>query len=88
MEKLDGNIPIGPVQNMADIYKDPHVVAREMLQTCDPGGENPEITLAANPIKFSETPTTLYETPPKLGKHNAEVLAEFGIEMPDRQDGK
>ncbi len=88
MKKLNGNIPAGPVQNMADIYTDPHVVAREMLETCDPGGDNPDITLAANPIKFSETPTNLYQTPPKLGMHNAEVLAEFGIEMPVRQDGK
>jgi len=88
MKKLNGNIPAGPVQDMADIYTDPHVVAREMLETCDPGGDNPDITLAANPIKFSETPTTLYQAPPKLGMHNAEVLAEFGIEMPVRQDGK
>ncbi|MEM7078656.1 MAG: CoA transferase [Pseudomonadota bacterium] len=79
MAKLDGSIPVGPVQNMADIYADPHVVARQMLDTCQPGGDNPEITLAASPIKFSATPTTLYQAPPTLGEHNAEVLAEFGI---------
>jgi succinyl-CoA:mesaconate CoA transferase len=84
MEKLNGSIPAGPVQNMADIFRDPHVVAREMLETCHPGGDNPDITLAANPIKFSETPTNLYQAPPTLGAHNAEVLAEFGIEMPRR----
>lgn len=84
MEKLDGNIPGGPVQNMADIYDDPHVAAREMLETCQPGGDNPEITLAANPIKFSETPTTLYQAPPTLGEHNAQVLAEFGIEVENK----
>jgi crotonobetainyl-CoA:carnitine CoA-transferase CaiB-like acyl-CoA transferase len=88
MNKLNGGIPAGPVQDMEDIYSDPHVIAREMLETCDPGGENPEITLAANPIKFSETPTTLYQAPPKLGMHNAEVLAEFGIQIPARKDGK
>lgn len=82
MEKLNGSIPAGPVQNMADIFDDPHVAARNMLETCEPGGDNPDITLAANPIKFSETPTTLYQAPPRLGAHNAEVLAEFGIEMP------
>jgi len=81
MEKLDGTIPAGPVQNMADIYDDPHVEARHMLEVCDPGGENPNITLAANPIKFSETPTALYQSPPTLGEHNAEVLAEFGISV-------
>ncbi len=86
MAKLDGSIPVGPVQNMGDIYQDPHVVARQMLETCHPGGDNPDITLAANPIKFSATPTTLYQAPPTLGAHNAEVLAEFGIEMPVSQD--
>ncbi len=87
LAKLDGGIPVGPVQNMADIYADPHVAAREMLESCDPGGDNPEITLAANPIKFTETPTALYQKPPTLGEHNDAVLAEFGIEMPAKVDG-
>ncbi|HIG61511.1 MAG TPA: CoA transferase [Gammaproteobacteria bacterium] len=82
LEKLNGSVPVGPVQNMADIFDDPHVAARQMLETCSPGGDNPDITLAANPIKFSETPTTLYHPPPTLGAHNEEVLAEFGIDMP------
>ncbi|MAQ08255.1 MAG: CoA transferase [Gammaproteobacteria bacterium] len=82
LEKLNGSVPVGPVQNMADIFDDPHVAARQMLETCSPGGDNPDITLAANPIKFSETPTTLYQPPPTLGAHNDEVLAEFGIDMP------
>ncbi len=86
LAKLDGNIPVGPVQNMADIFVDPHVAARQMLETCSPGGDNPDITLAANPIKFSATPTSLYQVPPTLGEHNAEVLAEFGIEMPAEPD--
>ncbi len=83
MEKLDGQIPMGPVQDMSDIYQDPHVAARGMLETCHPGGDNPEISLAANPIKFTDTPTGLYQAPPTLGAHNEEVLAEFGISPPD-----
>ena len=82
MEKLDGGIPVGPVQDMSDIYADPHVVARQMLESCASGGDNPDITLAASPIKFTETPTGLYQSPPGLGAHNEEVLAEFGIELP------
>ncbi len=80
MAKLDGNIPVGPVQRMDEIFRDPHVAARQMLETCDPGGDNPQITLAANPIKFSGTPTGLYQAPPTLGAHTDEVLAEFGID--------
>ena len=82
MEKLDGGIPVGPVQDMSDIYADSHVVARQMLESCAPGGDNPDITLAASPIKFTETPTGLFQSPPGLGAHNEEVLAEFGIELP------
>jgi len=83
IEQLNGSIPAGPVQDMADIFADPHVLARHMLETCHPGGDNPEISLAANPIKFSQTPTGLYQPPPTLGAHNAEVFEELGIRVPD-----
>ena len=83
IKQLNGSIPAGPVQDMADIFADPHVLARHMLETCHPGGDNPEIALAANPIKFTETPTGLYQPPPTLGAHNAEVLKEFGITVPE-----
>ena len=82
MEKLDGGIPVGPVQDMSDIFSDPHVAARQMLDACTPGGDNPEMTLASNPIKFSDTPTNLHQRPPTLGEHNNEVLSEFGISIP------
>ena len=81
MAILNGALPSGPVQNMADIFADPHVEARGMLERCQPGGDNPEMRLAACPIRFTETPTALYQAPPKLGEHNAEVLAEFGINL-------
>ena len=80
MAKLDGGIPVGPVQNMADIYEDSHVVARKMLEECHPGGDNPSIKLAANPIKFTDTPTNLYEPPPTLGGQTEDILKEFGID--------
>jgi crotonobetainyl-CoA:carnitine CoA-transferase CaiB-like acyl-CoA transferase len=86
MTKLDGAIPVGPVQTMEDVYIDPHVSARGMLETCEPAGDNPPISLAASPIKFLDTPTSLYQRPPNLGEHNAEVLAEFGIEAPVPKD--
>jgi crotonobetainyl-CoA:carnitine CoA-transferase CaiB-like acyl-CoA transferase len=86
MTKLDGAIPVGPVQTMEDVYIDPHVSARGMLETCEPAGDNPPISLAASPIKFLDTPTSLYQRPPNLGEHNAEVLAEFGIEVPVPKD--
>ncbi len=83
MAKLDGSLPAGPVQNMSDIFKDEHVAARGMLDKCNPGGDNPDISLAASPIKFSRSKTILYQSPPTLGEHNKEVLSEFGIDLPE-----
>ena len=83
MAKLDGSLPAGPVQNMSDIFQDEHVAARAMLDKCNPGGDNPDISLAASPIKFSRSKTTLYQSPPTLGEHNKEVFAEFGIDLPE-----
>ncbi len=83
MAKLDGSLPAGPVQNMSDIFQDEHVAARAMLDKCNPGGDNPDISLAASPIKFSRSKTSLYQSPPTLGEHNKEVFAEFGIDLPE-----
>lgn len=88
MAAIDGSIPAGPVQNMADICDDPHVAARNMLETAQPGGHNPSISLAANPIKFEKTPTGLYQRPPCLGEHNKEILEEFGIELKPVEPGR
>lgn len=77
--KLGGRVPVGPANNMADIYADPHTAAREMIQRFQLPGDNPEVAIAGNPIKFTGTPTSLYQTPPKLGEHTEEVLGEFGL---------
>jgi crotonobetainyl-CoA:carnitine CoA-transferase CaiB-like acyl-CoA transferase len=82
MAKPDGSLPAGPVQNMAAIFADEHVQTRGMLEQCQPQGDNPDIQLAANPIKFMQTPTNLYRTPPKLGAHNDAIAAEFGFAIP------
>jgi len=71
---------------MAEVFDDPHVAARQMLESCQLQGDNPEITLSASPIKFADTATGLYQAPPTLGEHTDELLAEFGIVrgvMPD-----
>jgi len=62
-------------------------IAEEMLEQWQPPGENPEITLAASPIKFTGTPTVLHRGPPMHGEHTAAVLAEFGIILSAKVDG-
>ena len=79
MEKIGGRVPCGPVNSAADIFADPHVAARDMIQRFDLPGDNPEVAIVGSPIKFERTPTTLYRRPPRLGEHGDEVLEELGI---------
>ncbi|MFP6815532.1 MAG: CaiB/BaiF CoA-transferase family protein, partial [Pseudomonadales bacterium] len=77
VEALGGKVPCGPVNTAADIYADPHVQARGMIDQVDLPGDNPSVTIVANPIKYTATPTNLYQRPPKLGEHTEEILAEL-----------
>ncbi|MGF1597803.1 MAG: CaiB/BaiF CoA transferase family protein [Acidimicrobiales bacterium] len=83
LDRLGGKVPCGPANSMADVFDDPHVAARGMLEEFQLPGDNPSAVLAANPIKLAGTPTGLYQRPPLLGEHTAEVLAQFGIDPPE-----
>ena len=79
---LGGHVPVGPANSMAEVFADPHVAARAMLERYQIQGEgNPTATLAANPIKFANTPTGLHHAPPLKGEHTEEILSEFGIPL-------
>jgi crotonobetainyl-CoA:carnitine CoA-transferase CaiB-like acyl-CoA transferase len=77
VDLLGGKVPVGPVNNAEDIFADPHVAIRKMLADVALPGANGTITLAATPIKMTETPAGIYRRPPKLGEHTAEVFAEL-----------
>ena len=79
LQLLGGKVPCGPVNTSADVFSDPHVSARDMLTRYQPPGDNPEATIVSSPIKFTNTPTSIYRVPPRLGEHNREVLDEFNI---------
>ena len=79
MGELGGRVPCGPVNTAADIFADPHVVAREMISRFKLPGDNPEVAIAGSPLKFQESPTAFYRRAPRLGEHNEEVLREFGL---------
>jgi crotonobetainyl-CoA:carnitine CoA-transferase CaiB-like acyl-CoA transferase len=79
VDALAGRVPVGPVQNAEDIFRDPHAHIREMLVEVEQPGSNPPLTLAGAPIKLTETPSGVYRRPPLVGEHTIEVLAEAGI---------
>lgn len=78
VDALGGTVPVGPVQDAAALFCDPHTAAREMLvEVPQPDGSRP-VVLPGAPIKLAETPAGIYRRPPRLGEHTEEVLAEIG----------
>jgi crotonobetainyl-CoA:carnitine CoA-transferase CaiB-like acyl-CoA transferase len=79
VELLSGDVPVGPVNDMAAIYADPHVAVRHMLVEVEqPDGSRP-VTLAGQAIKMTKTHTGIRSRPPRLGEHTDEILAEADI---------
>ena len=81
------NVPCGPINDLADVFADPQVLARNMYL------EMPHPTLGSIkqtglPIKFSLTPGGLDRHPPLLGEHNQEILQSLGYSDADVQSLK
>ena len=67
-------VPCGAINNLAEVFADPHVNARGMVdEWAHP--LQPELRLVASPMKLSETPVRRELPPPLLGQHTEEVLA-------------
>ena len=67
------NIPCSAINNIAQVFDDPQVQARQMLISLDHplAGRMPNI---ASPMRFSRSPVQYRRAPPTLGEHTAEVL--------------
>jgi formyl-CoA transferase len=76
---LEANdIPCGPINDYAQVFADPQVVAREMAVEIDHPTLGHLKTLGS-PIKMSATPPDVSRRGPQLGEHTDEVLAEAGL---------
>ena len=73
VQRLGGEVPVGPMNSVADIFVDPHVRIREMLVELEHPGAEP-MRVAGSPIKLSKTPSKVRGRAPLLGEHNEEVL--------------
>jgi len=68
-----------PVYDIADITKDPHVVARGVLVDV-PDAELGSVRMAAPTPRLAATPATIRSTGPSLGAHNRDVYGALGLD--------
>ena len=78
---LDGmrelGISCGPINNIQQVFDDPHVQARGMkLEMDHPAVGGGKVNLIASPMRFSQTNVDYRRPPPMLGQHTDEVLRE------------
>jgi len=76
-------VPCGPINNLAQVFQDPHVLARGMLIELDHALAG-KMRAVANPVRMSETPPEYRSPPPLLGEHTREVLHDL-LDMSDAQ---
>jgi len=68
-------VPCGAINNLNEVFQDPQVLARQMVNTW----QHPlqaDLKLVASPLKLSLTPVQQAHVPPQLGQHSSEVLQE------------
>ncbi len=80
LEKLEkAGVPAGPINNLADVFADPQVIARKMRIDRDSaaalGGHIPGVR---TPITFGTQAAAAGRPSPRLGEHTEEVLREIG----------
>jgi crotonobetainyl-CoA:carnitine CoA-transferase CaiB-like acyl-CoA transferase len=73
---LEAGVPSAPINTMAEVFADPHVLARNMLVEMEHKTLG-TIKLPGVPMTFSETPAEARTAPPVLGQHTREVLREL-----------
>ena len=76
-------VPCGPINDLADVFADPQVLARGM-KTAVAHPHHDALELVASPMRLSATPVQLRRAPPLLGQHTDEVLAELGLDAASR----
>jgi formyl-CoA transferase len=82
---LSVGVPAGPVNTVDDVFRDPQVLARDMLLEV-PHPRLGTVRMAGIPYKLGDTPATVRRHPPMLGEHTDEILSELGYTPEQRAD--
>ncbi len=86
MERLEAaGVVAGPIYDMAQVYADEQVLAREMLVELD-DAELGRLKNIGVPVKLSATPGSIRRRGPALGEHSREILLQHGYTQAEVED--
>ena len=66
-------VPSGAVRDLAEVFNDPQLAAREMIQAVEHATLG-NVRALGVPIKLSDTPGAVRTAPPTLGQHTDQIL--------------
>jgi crotonobetainyl-CoA:carnitine CoA-transferase CaiB-like acyl-CoA transferase len=61
------------VRNLQEVFDDPHLAARRMIEELEHATIGP-LRMLGLPVKLSNTPGSIRAVPPRLGEHTDPVL--------------
>ena len=70
-------VPCGAINSVADVFEDPQVQARGMLQHV-PHPSGVDVPQVGSPMRFADAALQTQAAPPLLGQHSDDILAELG----------
>lgn len=78
LRHFGGQVPFGPVNDVRDVFTDPHFAVRDMVVRVPHPGVDEEMAIAGVAIKMTETPGRVRHRAPLLGEHTDEYLQSIG----------
>jgi CoA:oxalate CoA-transferase len=72
-EFLEGDVACAPINNIAQAFEDPQINFRKMIVEVDSPYWGKYKTTGM-PVKMTQLEQARFESPPRLGEHNEEIL--------------
>jgi crotonobetainyl-CoA:carnitine CoA-transferase CaiB-like acyl-CoA transferase len=88
-ELEEARVPCGKVYDLDEVFDDPQVKARRLINFVEYPGSARPVPTPNTPVRLSETPGVVKSRAPILGEHTDEVLREMGfsdVEITDFRD--
>src|SRR5262245_48080415 len=80
-ELEDARVPCGKVYDLGEVFDDPQVKARRLINFVEYPGSPKPVPTPNTPVRLSETPGEVRSRAPMLGEHTDEILRELGFSV-------